>query len=156
MNTEFAQLKMEDLRKELPEMVRSLEAYRQGSNNTLPIEVTLEELVQGKYGVSQDAFFEKLGINPKIDTMQNIFTMPQQNIRWIVPEIIRAAITTGMRQAPFYPNIIASDQSINGLQVTMPMVNMSDAAPAKVNEAENNSFGRCKLRTEISFSVQNR
>ena len=28
-------------------MVRSLEAYRQGSNNTLPIEVTLEELVQG-------------------------------------------------------------------------------------------------------------
>ena len=29
MNTEFAQLKMEDLRKELPEMVRSLEAYRQ-------------------------------------------------------------------------------------------------------------------------------
>ena len=31
--------------------VRSLEAYRQGSNNTLPIEVTLEELVQGKYGV---------------------------------------------------------------------------------------------------------
>lgn len=141
MNTEFAQLKMEDLRKELPEMVRSLEAYRQGSNNTLPIEVTLEELVQGKYGVSQDAFFEKLGINPKIDTMQNIFTMPQQNIRWIVPEIIRAAITTGMRKAPFYPNIIASDQSINGLQVTMPMVNMSDAAPAKVNEAETIPLG---------------
>lgn len=141
LNTGFAQLKMEDLRKELPEMVRSLEAYRQGSNNTLPIEVTLEELVQGKYGVSQDAFFEKLGINPKIDTMQNIFTMPQQNIRWIVPEIIRAAITTGMRQAPFYPNIIASDQSINGLQVTMPMVNMSDAAPAKVNEAETIPLG---------------
>lgn len=141
MNTEFAQLKMEDLRKELPEMVRSLEAYRQGSNNTLPIEVTLEELVQGKYGVSQDAFFEKLGINSKIDTMQNIFTMPQQNIRWIVPEIIRAAITTGMRKAPFYPNIIASDQSINGLQVTMPMVNMSDAAPAKVNEAETIPLG---------------
>lgn len=141
MNTEFAQLKMEDLRKELPEMVRSLEAYRQGSNNTLPIEVTLEELVQGKYGVSQDAFFEKLGINSKIDTMQNIFTMPQQNIRWIVPEIIRAAITTGMRKAPFYPNIIASDQSINGLQVTMPMVNMSEAAPAKVNEAETIPLG---------------
>ena len=141
MNTEFAQLKMEDLRKELPEMVRSLEAYRQGSNNTLPIEVTLEELVQGKYGVSQDAFFEKLGINPKIDTMQNIFTMPQQNIRWIVPEIIRAAITTGMRQAPFYPNIIASDQSINGLQVTMPYINMSDAAPARVNEAETIPLG---------------
>ena len=51
MNTEFAQLKMEDLRKELPEMVRSLEAYRQGSNNTLPIEVTLEERAESEYVV---------------------------------------------------------------------------------------------------------
>ena len=42
MNTEFAQLKMEDLRKELPEMVRSLEAYRQGSNNTLHLASIME------------------------------------------------------------------------------------------------------------------
>lgn len=122
-------------------MVRSLEAVRSGSQDKKPVEVTFEELVTGKWGISQDELFEKVGINPKVDTMQNIFTMPQQNIRWIVPEIIRAAITLGMRQAPFYPNIIASDQSINGLQAIMPMVNMSDAAPAKVNEAETIPLG---------------
>lgn len=122
-------------------MVRSLEAVRSGSQDKKPVEVTFGELVTGKWGISEDELFEKMGINPKVDTMQNIFTMPQQNIRWIVPEIIRAAITLGMRQAPFYPNIIASDQPINGLQAIMPMVNMSDAAPAKVNEAETIPLG---------------
>ena len=92
-------------------------------------------------GYYPDELFEKLDINPKIDTMENIFTMPQQDVRWIVPEIIRSAITLGMRQAPFYPEIIASDQSISGLSAIMPMINMSDAAPAKVNEAETIPLG---------------
>ncbi len=52
-----------------------------------------------------------------------------------------SAITLGMRQAPFYPEIIASDQSISGLSAIMPMINMSDAAPAKVNEAETIPLG---------------
>lgn len=141
-------------------MVRSLEAVRSGSQDKKPVEVTLEELVTGKWGISQDELFEKMGINPKVDTMQNIFTMPQQDVRWIVPEIIRAAITLGMRQAPFYPNIIASDQSINGLQAIMPMVNMSDAAPAKVNEAEtiplgDVSFGQNRLASSKLGRVSN-
>lgn len=125
----------------LPEVVRCLDAFRAGDQNHKPLEITLEEMVQGKWGLSQDAFFEQIGINPKVDTMQNIFTMPQQNVRWLVPEIIRAAVTLGMRQAPFYPNIISSDQPISGLTAIMPMVNMSDAVPAKVNEAETIPLG---------------
>lgn len=83
--------------------------------------------------------------------MQNIFTMPDQNIRWIVPEIIRDAIYLGIKEAPFYPNIISSDQAINGLQAIMPMINPSDAAPARVNEAEtiplgDVSFGQKSVR----------
>ena len=107
---DITKLKAQDFMNELPEMVRSLEAVRSGSQDKKPVEVTFGELVTGKWGISEDELFEKMGINPKVDTMQNIFTMPQQNVRWIVPEIIRAAITLGMRQAPFYPNIIASDQ----------------------------------------------
>lgn len=122
-------------------MVQQLDAYRQGSQNKKPVDITLGELTTGKWGITQDELFEKLDINPKIDTMENIFTMPQQDVRWIVPEIIRSAITLGMRQAPFYPEIIASDQSISGLSAIMPMINMSDAAPAKVNEAETIPLG---------------
>ena len=125
----------------LPEMVQSLDAVRAGNASHKPLEVTLEEMIQGKFGMSQEGFMEAIGINPKVDTMQNIFTMPQQNVRWLVPEIIRAAVTLGMRQAPFYPNIITSDQPISGLTAIMPMVNMSDAVPAKINEAETIPLG---------------
>nr|DAY46504.1 MAG TPA: major capsid protein [Caudoviricetes sp.] len=138
---DISKLKKEDFIKELPQMVSQLDAFRQGAQNKKPVEVTLGELVTGKWGITEDELFEKVGINPKIDTMENIFTMPQQDVRWIVPEIIRSAITLGMRQAPFYPEIIASDQSINGLTAIMPMINMSDAAPAKVNEAETIPLG---------------
>ena len=137
---DISKLKMEDFRKELKPIVTSLEAVRSG-NKGKAIEVSLEEFVQGKYGISQDAFYEKLGINPKVDTMQNIYSMPDQSIRWIVPEIIRTAITLGMRQAPFYPNVITSDQPISGLQAIMPHINMSDASPAKVNKAETIPLG---------------
>lgn len=138
---DISKLKAQDFINELPQMVASLDAARSGDNNHKPIEVTLSEMIQGKYGISQEDFYDKIGINPKVDTMQNIFTMPQQNIRWLVPEIIRSAVTLGMRQAPFYPNIISSDQSVSGLTVIMPMVNMSDAVPAKVNEAETMPLG---------------
>lgn len=138
---DISKLKKEDFIKELPQMVSQLDAFRQGAQSKKPVEVTLGELATGKWGITEDELFEKVGINPKIDTMENIFTMPQQDVRWIVPEIIRSAITLGMRQAPFYPEIIASDQSINGLTAIMPMINMSDAAPAKVNEAETIPLG---------------
>ena len=125
----------------LPEMVRSLDMFRAGNDKTKPVDISLSELVNEKYGLSKENFLDKLGVNPKIDTLQNLFSMPDQSIRWIVPEIIRDVITLGMRQAPIYPNLIASDQPISGLTAIMPMVNMSDAAPAKVNEAETIPLG---------------
>lgn len=143
--------KANDFIKEFPEMVHSLEAYRAGSNTRKPVDISLEELVKEKWGISQSELFNKVGINPKVDTMQNLFNFPDPSIRWLVPEIIREAIVLGIRQAPFYPNIIASDQPVSGLQVIMPSVNMSEATPAKVNEAEtiplgNVSFGQKSVR----------
>lgn len=148
---DLTKLKAGDFVKELPSMVRQLDAVRSGSQNQKPVDITFEEVVTGKWGITQADLFEKISVNPKIDTMENIYSMPDQSIRWIVPEIIRSAITLGMRQAPFYPEIIASDQSINGLTAIMPSINMSDAAPAKVNEAEtiplgDVSFGQKSVR----------
>lgn len=142
---DISKMKAEDFKKEIPGLVRNLDALRAGDERHKPVEVTFEEIVKGKWGITQDELFEKIGINSKVTTMQNIFTMPDQTVRWIVPEIIRSAITLGMRQAPFYPNIIASEQGISGLQAIMPHINMSDAAPAKVNEAETIPLG------DISF-----
>ena len=72
---DITKLKAQDFMNELPEMVRSLEAVRSGSQDKKPVGVTFGELVTGKWGISEDGLFEKMGINPKVDTMQNIFTM---------------------------------------------------------------------------------
>lgn len=142
---DITNFKAQDFSKKLPEMVRQLDMYRAGNDKVKPVDMSLEDITQGMFGISKDAFMEKIGINQKVDTMQNIYSMPDQSIRWIVPEIIREAVTLGMRQAPFYPTIIASDQPISGLSAIMPSINMSDAAPAKVNEAETIPLG------DISF-----
>lgn len=138
---EVAKMKASDFYRELPQSIQQLDAVRAGSSESRPVDISLEEYVQDRYGLSMDAYMDKLGINPKIDTMQNIFTMPDQSIRWIVPEIIRTAIYLGIKEAPFYPNIIASDQAISGLSAIMPFVNPSDATPSKVNEAETIPLG---------------
>lgn len=142
---DITNFKSQDFIKELPQMVQQLDAIRAGGQKHKPVDISFAELVKEKWGISLDTLYDKMGVNPSLTTMQNIYTMPDQSIRWIVPEIIREAIVTGIRQAPFYPTIIASDQPINGLQAIMPSVNMSDAVPAKVNEAETIPLG------DISF-----
>ena len=122
-------------------MGKNLDAIRKGTNTELSADISMAEVVNERYGVSMDQYLSTLGIDTRKDTLQNLFTMPDQSVRWVVPEIIRAAIILGLRQAPFYPNIIAGDQPVNGLQVTMPYINMSDAAPARVNEAETIPLG---------------
>ena len=138
---DVTQMKAQDFSKEFKEMVTSLDVARAGSDQKKPVDISFSEMVETKWGITQDELFAKVGVNPRIDTMENIFSMPDQSVRWVVPEIIRSAITLGMREAPFYPNLIASDQPITGLSAIMPFINMSDAAPAKLNEAETIPLG---------------
>lgn len=138
--------KQEYLR-ELPDIVKSMDTYRTGSNSSLPVDIHLSDILENKYGITIQEYYKNLGVNPNVDTMSNIYSMPDTELRWLVPEIIREAIYLGLKEAPFYPTIIASDQPIKGLSAIMPQVNMSDANPAKVGEAEtiplgNVSFGQ--------------
>jgi hypothetical protein len=138
---DVSKMKAQDFTKEFKSIVNSLDVARAGTDGVKPVDISFSELVEEKWGLSEDDLFAKVGVNPRIDTMENIFSMPDQSVRWVVPEILRNAITLGMRQAPFYPNLIASDQPIAGLSAIMPYINMSDAAPAKVNEAETIPLG---------------
>lgn len=131
----------EEYLKELPDIVKNMDGFRQGTNKNLPVDIHLSDMLQEKYGITQDDYFKALGFNPRVDTMENIYSLPNPELRWLVPEVVREAIYLGMREAPFYPNTIASDQPINGLTAIMPVVNPSDANPAKVNEAETIPLG---------------
>lgn len=84
---------------------------------------------------------DQLGIDPAVDTIQNMITVSDVNVRYILPEIFREAIRLGLRKAPIYPNIVASTQPLNGLKMTMPYINMSDADARFVGEGETITFG---------------
>lgn len=90
---------------------------------------------------TMDHLMDSLGINSQFDTISNILTVPDESIRWIVPEIVRAHIRLGLNRAPIYPNIIREEQSVSTPKVQMPFINQSDAAPRYVNEAETIQLG---------------
>jgi len=115
-------------------MVKECEALR--ADKVHPVNISFQEMVKAKCEMSFDAFMADLGIDASQDTIHNIFMTPDEDIRWIIPEIIREALTLGYRAAPIWPNIIAAEESTTGLTQILPWVNMSDAAPMKVGEGE--------------------
>lgn len=132
-----------------------------------PQDITLNDIVTEQFEVGLEELLSDLGIDPTVDTINNIMTMPDEDPRWIVPEIIRDAIRLGLRDAPIWPNITATEQTISGKSVTMPFINMSDATPRKVGEAEtiplgSISYGDKSVSTfkigrgiKISYEVRN-
>lgn len=121
-------------------MVKLADAMRKDKDQ--PTDVTLAEIVAETFQDETLAgLYESLGIDPTVDTIQNIFTLPDDDVRWLIPEIIRDAIRLGLREAPIWPNLIASEQDVSQKSVTMPFINMSDAVPHKVGEAETIPLG---------------
>lgn len=78
--------------KEVREMALTLNNIRKGDNKHLPMEMSFDEMIKEKYSISQDEYLDKMEINPRIHTMENIFTMPDSDVRWVVPEIMRGLL----------------------------------------------------------------
>jgi hypothetical protein len=105
-------------------------------------DISLTELARENFNMSVPDLVADLGIELDRDTVNNIVTHADyQSIRWVVPEIFREALALGLRKSPIWPNITATEQSIKGLSIISPYVNMSDASPEKVNEAETIPLG---------------
>lgn len=85
---------------------------------------------------SFEAVMEDLGIQPRVDTIQNLMTQQAIDAKWLLPEIIRNYITLGMKRAPIYPNITATEEAISAQKVQVPYVNQMDATPRFLGEGE--------------------
>lgn len=106
-----------------------------------PVDISFSDVCVKQFGLSLDELLEDFGINPSIDTISAIHTTGDMDVRWLIPEIIRTAIRTGLRDAPIWPNITAMEMESTQKKLTMPYLNMSDAAPKRVNEGETISVG---------------
>lgn len=123
----------------IKEAVTTLESLRRDSEN--PKEVSFPEYVRARYSCSMESYYEDLGIDPQLDTISNIVTTPDEDYKWLVPETVREALRLGLRKAPIYSSIIAAEQTVKSLNVTAPWINMSDATPRYVGEAETITLG---------------
>lgn len=128
---------------EIQAMAQQMDSARRDPKN--PTDITLSEMVRQRYDVGMAEFYEELGVNPSFDTIQNIFTLPDVSVRWLVPEIIREAVRLGLRKSAIWPDLVAMEESISQTQATIPCLNMSDAAPKFVGEGETIPLG------EISY-----
>lgn len=106
-----------------------------------PVDISFDEICKQKHEISFNELLEDLGIDPAIDTISAIQTSGDMDVRWLIPEIIRSAIRLGLREAPIWPQITAMEIESSQKKMTMPFLNMSDAAPKRVNEGETIKMG---------------
>lgn len=118
----------------LKELAMAALALRTDKEN--PVDISIQDLVKEKHNIEYANFLNDLGIDPSHDTVSNIFMTPDDDVRWIIPEIFREALLLGYRAAPIWPKIIAAEETTAGLTQIMPWLNMADAAPKKVGEGE--------------------
>lgn len=153
----------------IKEMVMEMNSIR--SDSRRPVDITLREYLKlnaQKYdNATPESLYESLGIISSEDTVQNLFSMPDEDVRWLVPEIWRDAIRLGLRKAPIWPSLVASTQTVNQTTVKMPFWNMSAAVASRVEEAEtiplgNVSYGSKEVTIfkvgkgiKITYEVQN-
>lgn len=123
----------------IKEAVKLAEAIRTDKDN--PEDISFSAIVKDKFNVTMDSFYRDLGIDPSIDTVSAIYTLMGEDERWLVPEIFRNALQLGYRKAPIYPNIIAAEEQVRGLTQILPHINMSEAAPKLIGEAETIPLG---------------
>lgn len=125
--------------KDLASDLKALEAQRLGRDN---IDIPFTRFYQDKCGKDYAALMDDLGIDLNEDTISNLLNSSDyEGVRWLVPEIFREALRAGIRTAPIWSKLVVTEQSVRGKSVSTPWVNMSDAAPKKVNEGETIPLG---------------
>ena len=59
------------------------------------------------------------------------------------------AVRLGLRKNPIYPDLIAAEENVSQPKVTMPSINMSDAMPKKIGEAETIPVGTTSFNSNV-------
>lgn len=124
----------------IKKLVQLAESMRKDQER--PVDVSFADILASKHdGLTIDKFYDEIGIDVTFDTIQNIFTTPDESIRWLIPEIFRDALRLGYRAAPIWPAVTSREQQVGQLSQHLPYINMADAIPMKVGEGETIPIG---------------
>lgn len=134
-----SRLEKSQFKGKIRDAVKTAEAIR--AHKDSPKDVTFQDVIKEKFNVTMEGLLADLGIDPSVDTVHNLITVPEMDVRWIIPEVFRSALVLGYRAAPIYPNVIAAEEQMRGLRQIIPHINMSDASPRYVGEGETIPLG---------------
>lgn len=136
---DLTQIAKSSFKKDVESVQRTCQSMRLNAEN--PIDVSMGDFVRKKYNIGMDNYYADLGINPSVDTIQNLMIQPDPAYRFLVPEIIRDALRLGLRKAPIWSDIVAAEVTIKQPTAVQPWINMSDAAPKYVGVGEQIQVG---------------
>lgn len=90
-------------------------------------DVTFKSFIAEAWGgdMTPEKFYRECGIDLNGMTVEKMLNTSEFN-RWLFPEIFRDAIMRGLVYTPFHGNLVAVTQSIQGVGVTMPYVDLRD------------------------------
>ncbi len=142
---------------DMKDAVKSLDAIRTGTQTQRSVDLSFGDYCRDRWGFapnaagSPESFYAAIGVNPSQASIASLMAMPDfnENFRWLIPEVIREAIRLGLRKNPLYPNLIAAEETVAQAQVTMPFINMSDAMPTLIGEAETIPMGSVSFGQKI-------
>ena len=124
---------------DLKDAVKQLDMLRAGSDKRRGVEVSLDEFVKDKWGFGGlDPFYNMLGINPAYNSIHSFMTTPEfnENYKWLVPEIIRAAVKLGLEREPLWRKLIRTEEAVTQPTVTMPAINQANVPVRTLGEQE--------------------
>lgn len=133
-------------------------------------DVSLDTALKAFYGVDLDSWMKQMEVYKKTDTMytmarrfgyDNLTSDSLQSLlikhssfeglnntgdidssfRWIIPEIIMAAIRTDYEASSMHNNWIASTQNLTQRTAKMPIIKRGRATPRKIGQSESIPFG---------------
>lgn len=110
-------------------------------------DLTLSEHLKTSYeGLTVEALYKDLEINPQRDTIKLILDKPDESIRWLVPEIIRDAIRRGFINSPIHKDFIIREEPVSQLAQVMPFWDMTGVPnePKALGPAETMELGTIK------------
>ena len=75
-------------------------------------------------GMTPEKFYRDLGLDMTEMTVNKMLNTTELN-RWLFPEIFRDAIIRGLEYTPFYRDLIAGEENIDGTGITMPFMDFT-------------------------------
>lgn len=129
---------------DLKAAVGQVDTLRAGTKDRKSVDITFAEFVKEKWGFgSIETFYNSIGVSGSNTSINQLMTVPEfdDSFRWLIPEVVREAVRLGLRKNPIYGSLIAAEETVSQPSVILPFINMSDAMPKKLNEAESIPVG---------------